>query len=329
MRTMRAFDLAVRFVARAALLSLAIAVGASDAQAKRPIRPADVWRSLDAPREEARAHGVVQLRTPRAGRARVIGATFRMGSTELEGQGAVNMCEREVLRTFCGEAVLQNGFRAEGHAHAVTLSDFDLDRTEVTVAAYARCVSAGVCAAPAFPPGDFRYDRPTLPVSHVSWQDAVGYCAWADGRLPTEAEWELAARGPEGRQFPWGNAYNAHLCNHGALAQDETDASDGFVSLAPVGSFPDGATRAGIYDLAGNVAEWVWDLFDTDDQNFGYPETAPGQPLVNPKGPTTGPGHVFRGGSFAEGAAWVRGAARGKMSASRAPTVGFRCAYDP
>lgn len=310
-----------------ALLLGAFAPG--DAHARRPARPAEIWRGLDPARETAVARGVVQLRTALAGRVRVAGATFRMGSSQVEMQSAITLCEREVLKTFCSEPVLQNGIRAEGFAHQVQVDAFDLDRTEVTVGAYRRCVSAGVCASPAFPPGDFRYDRPTLPVTHVSWQDAVTFCGWVSGRLPTEAEWELAARGVEGRVFPWGNAYNAHLCNHGALAQDETDGSDGFVNLAPVGSFPDGATQLGIVDLAGNAAEWVFDLFDTDDQNFGYPETPPGKPLLNPQGPQTGVGHVIRGGSFAEGAAWVRGAARGKMAASRAPTVGFRCAYAP
>ncbi len=316
-------------VAMPLVVLFTVALCGGDAEARRPVRPAEIWRGLAPAREIATARGVVQVRTALEGRARVVGGTFRMGSTELEMQGAIGLCEREVLKTFCSEPLLQNSIRAEGHAHQVRVDAFDLDRTEVTVGAYARCVSAGVCASPAFPPGDFRYDRPTLPVTHVSWQDAVTYCGWLGGRLPTEAEWELAARGTEGRLFPWGNAYNPHLCNHGSLAQDETDGSDGFVNLAPVGAFPDGATRLGILDLAGNAAEWVFDLFDTDDQNFGYPQTPAGQPLVNPQGPQTGTGHVIRGGSFAEGAAWVRGAVRGKMSASRAPTVGFRCAYAP
>ena len=316
-----------------ALIALPLVPWAGDAAARRPTRVRvgleNTWRGLDAAREEAPARGVVQLRTPLAGRVRIVGATFRMGSTELEMRAAVSLCEREVLRNFCDEPGLQNGFRAEGHAHQVQVSTFELDRTEVTVSAYARCAATGACPAPAFPPGDFRYDRPNLPVTHVRWDDAVTYCTWAGGRLPTEAEWELAARGTEGRQYPWGNFYNAHLSNHGALAQDETDGSDGFIGLAPVGSFPDGATRQGVLDMAGNVGEWVHDLYDTDDQNFGYPDTPPSQPLVNPTGPTSGLGHVVRGGSFGEGAAWVRGAARGKMGASRSPTVGFRCAYAP
>ena len=171
-----------------------------------------------------------------------------------------------------------------------------------------------------------------FPVTHVSWDDAAKYCAWSGGRLPTEAEWELAARGVEGREFPWGMNYNPHLCNHGSLAADETDATDGFVGLAPVGSFPDGATRNGVLDLAGNVAEWVADLLEPDrntGQGYPVPLDARGRPAraVNPKGASSG-SRVVRGGSYATGAMWLRGASRVGWSLTRAPSVGFRCAAD-
>ena len=105
--------------------------------------------------------------------------------------------------------------------------------------------------------------------------------------------------------------------------QDETDASDGFVGLAPVGSFPDGRTPLGILDLAGNAAEWVADLYDLDANNLGYSP----QPQTNPKGASSGIAHVVRGGSYADGAAWMRGAARSTVLL-RSPQVGFRCAYE-
>lgn len=251
-----------------------------------------------------------------------------MGSTAVEMNKAKELCERETLASMCEQ--LASGFRMEGHAHEVTVSDFAIDRTEVTVETYGRCVSAGACAAPGFAPFDMRFDRPELPVTHVSWEDATRYCAWQHGRLPTEAEWEYAARGTARRTFPWGNVYGSRLANHGSLAFDNTDASDGYSGLAPVGSYPSGATPGGILDLAGNAAEWVADWFDVDDSGHGYAQG----PGVNPKGPTGGLLHVFRGGSYQDGGYALRSAARAlvlgghPMIAQRSPGIGFRCAYD-
>jgi formylglycine-generating enzyme required for sulfatase activity len=280
---------------------------------------------LAAPTTHAQARGVIVLRPPVEGRVRVLGSTFRMGSTTLDLRRALALCQREVRSNLCDEDFVTRPLRAELVQHDVTVFTFDLDRTEVTVRAYRRCVEAGACAPPGIQPGDPRFDRPELPVTFVRWEDSVAFCTWAGGRLPTEAEWEYAARGIEGREFPWGDFYNAHLSNHGSFAQDETDATDGFSGLAPVGSFPDGATPLGLLDMAGNASEWVSDLWDVDDNGFGYPPAS----AVNPKGPANGVGHVLRGGSFADGAAWVRAAARGRMLDLRSPTTGFRCAYDP
>lgn len=305
------------------MMCIAIVAIAGDASARKPPKAEAWWAGLDRARDVGEARGVTSLRAPAEGRVRVPGGRFLMGSTPAEMVDAVRMCEREMYKSLCER--LSPAFRAEGMAHQVTLSAFFIDRTEVTVAAYRRCVGAGACAAPSFVPTDARFDRPELPITHVRWEDATAYCRWAGGRLPTEAEWELAARGTTSRTFPWGNVYNPRLCNHGSLAHDDSDARDGFAGLAPVGSFPDGATPLGLLDMAGNVAEWVEDVFSLDDQGFGYESIA----QVNPRGKATGAFHVVRGGSYEDAAPWVRAAARGLMTTLvRSSTVGFRCAAD-
>jgi formylglycine-generating enzyme len=256
--------------------------------------------------------GILILKPERSARVRFSEAGFTMGSSVSDMITAVTMCKREVYGSLCDQVAAR--FRAEGLSHRVSLATFELDRNEVSVAHYRLCVLAGSCAAPSFSTGDPRFDVPTFPVTHVRWSDANDYCAFLRGRLPTEAEWEFAARGKAGRQFPWGNAYNPRLANHGSFASDETDAIDGFRGLAPTGSFPDAGTPEGVLDLAGNVSEWVSDYYHEDERGFGYDAA----PAVNPKGSETGTFHVTRGGSYRDGAPWLRGAAR---------QVGFRCAY--
>jgi sulfatase modifying factor 1 len=294
--------------------------------ARRPPRIESVWLGLGPARPSAPAAGVVALRPGVERRVRIVGGHFMMGSTPSEMVRAMKLCEREPFGLHCAEAQddVSPWIRSEGHAHEVTLDDFDLDRTEVPVRRYARCVTAGACSPPSYPSGDVRYDSPELPVTHVRWEDAVAYCTWIGGRLPTEAEWEMAARGRVARAFPWGDLYNPHLLNHGAWADDPTDATDGFVGLAPIGSFPDGATATGLLDMAGNASEWVSDWFDLDEEGYGYGRVA----QVNPKGPAFGAhGHVIRGGSYQRAAHWQRTAAR-RPWAFAARDVGFRCAYD-
>ena len=293
---------------------------------------------LRAASEGQAQDGVVALRPPPRGNVLLAG-TFAMGSTALELARAMSLCQREPL----GDAVLDirgdrirtcdvKEFEDEMPIHQVTLSPYYLDRTEVRVVDYDQCVAAGACAPPAFTRGDGHFDRPEFPVTHVAFEEAEAYCAWRRARLPTEAEWEFASRGASGRTFPWGNLYNPHLANHGSLANDESDGTDGFIGLAPVGSFPEGSTPTGIYDLAGNVTEWVADRLSAVFAKGGFdptPERYPTTPQVNPTS-RGGPYRVVRGGSYLEASYTLRGASRRAILSNpvRAAWIGFRCAED-
>jgi len=267
---------------------------------------------------------IVALRGAGPSQVLIRAGTFVMGSSSEEIDFAIVLCKKD----WHGADFCEKQFVNELEAHEVRLSAYYIDRTEVTVSAYRRCVELGRCSPPPFASGGQRLDRPDYPVTLVTWNDADEYCRFADGRLPTEAEWERAARGPAGRRFPWGNTYNRGLCNHGAAMLDETDDSDGFAELAPVGSFPAGRTPDGIDDLAGNVEEWVADAID-DFLGAHYPATSE----VNPKGANAGAFRVVRGGgyrsdSFQIGAAWLRSAARIFRPASERRTFrGFRCVH--
>jgi len=319
MRRMGQRDAPARVCTWAARLALVLAAAGLSSHASAGLR----WpTALPEPgAERAQVRDVVVLTVPRPARVRVPGGLFNMGSTPLEMQLATNACEAELLRDACPSRAFL--VRSEGHIHEVELSPYDLDRTEVTVEAYDRCVSARQCSAPSFSRADTRFARPRLPVTHVGHEDAVAYCRFAGGRLPTEAEFELAAKGVEGRRYPWGRLWNPHLANHGSLAPDPTNARDGYAGLAEVGAFPDGATPQGVLDLAGNAAEWVADSFFVDGDGFGYS----GAKAIDPKGAPTGVGHVVRGGSFLTPAYMLRGAAR-TGSTTSAADIGFRCAYD-
>ena len=204
-------------------------------------------------------------------------------------------------------------------SNTVHLDPFWIDKTEVTNAMYASCVQAGACSAPRSDHSHTRdnyYGNPEFdhyPVIYVSWVDAQNYCSWSGGRLPTEAEWEKAARGTDGRTFPWGEAdpsSTGDLLNY--RAQDTTE----------VGIYRDGVSPYGALDMAGNVSEWVADWLSLDYYNSPSP--------ANPLGPDSGEYRVWRGGSWATTLTeLVRTSSRtGNFPTDSSGGIGFRCARD-
>ena len=275
------------------------------------------WPFGTGPSESALSAGLVLLRARGSQMIRVPASEFSMGSTSAEIIDSTVLCEHEPLAATCDE----RSFADELLQHRVKLSAFFLDRREVSVAEYAACVRIGRCKAPPYERGARRFERASFPVTLVTWDDASTFCATRGARLPTEAEFERAARGPNARRFPWGELANDRLANHGRLGLDATDDADGFAELAPVGSFNAGRTPDGFLDLAGNAAEWVQDRYATQ-----YPDG----PATDPEGPdaaTATSARVVRGGSYESPMAWLRGAARSAaLPSDRRPSLGFRCA---
>ncbi|MEJ2758210.1 MAG: formylglycine-generating enzyme family protein [Anaerolineales bacterium] len=228
------------------------------------------------------------------------GTSFKMG---IDASVGLKICQT------LGEVCDLSDFANESPAHKVEVDSYSIYQFEVTNAQYKLCVEAGVCNFPAFTEfyNDDRFAQ--HPVVFVNWFAANDYCTWAGGRLPTEAEWELAARGTDGRLFPWGDDMACGYGNYAGCTQGLT---------AEIGSFPAGGSPFGVFDMAGNVTEWVEDWYS----DVAYQQSA----TKNPTGPTEGEMRVAKGGSWKNPIWGVRSTNRvANFPGVYSSGTGFRC----
>jgi formylglycine-generating enzyme required for sulfatase activity len=307
---------------------------------------------------------VQEIRDERDGAAMMIvpATEFLMGTADIHSDlpanrlvpGRVKPAEVKYARAWQGWALPD-----ERPQRPVRLKAFAIDRHEVTNAQYRKFLADvqvhgdAAWAHPAQPKGkdhtprywkDYNpllrqasyaelahfnpmtFTRDDAPVVGVDWFDAYAYARWAGKRLPTEAEWELAARGPDGRRWPWGNDWVWGACNivgekGGADVRTPGREKDGWIYPAPVGSFPAGRSPYGCDDMSGNAAEWVADWYAADAYLTGRSD--------NPAGPATGSERVVRGGSSQNYPSYTRCAVRAHREPEfRTFTLGFRCAKD-
>lgn len=263
--------------------------------------------------------------------------SFWMGVTDAEMKWHVSSCNRYAR---CSEV----DYKDMLPRHSVSLDAYYIDIYEVTNADYRRCVEAGKCGKPdaekiaRYLEPDYADNRANdrSPVVAVSWTDAKNYCQWVGGkRLPSEAEWERAARGNDDYYYPWvkrpegttaqdvfgGKTPRANFCDNGCpmLNWDETRLSDGWVGPAPVGSYSPGPF--GLFDMAGNVSEWTQDVYADD-----FYQNAPAQ---NPVNEASGPWRVTRGGGWNNGIYHISAVyRRGKDPQDAEAFIGFRCVKD-
>lgn len=306
-----------------------------------------------------RSGRAVRVEAPRRVEVFVASGSFDMGVDEEDATSALAQCQLAYfppnqvphvqgpggqVTDFCNEYYAE---LTHMQPRSVYLDAYAIDRDEVSVEDYRRCVAAGGCSLDALIAGDERYIRDDGPMVNVTWDDAQTYCRWRGARLPTEAEWERAARGDDpAADWPWGELEAPRDFNHGrprvvAMREIERqvspvplrffgdpDDSDGFELLASPGSFPWGQGPFGTRDQAGNVAEWTADAHFADVRNKGYDNLPRMNPLRDGGALQT---RVVRGGSWRQPAFVAKSNLRDPFNpyydaTQRYTHVGFRCA---
>lgn len=235
---------------------------------------------------------------------------FIMGSSEEEALAAYNICFKEE-----GNYCLKEGYLTEYPKANIFVNAFSIDKKEVSNEDYGKFIKANNYKKP-FDWNNSNLNSPTQPVVGVSWDDASAYCKWLGKRLPTEAEWEKAARGKDGFMWPWGNNWNSANLNHGKGGIPGYDNSDGYEYTSPVGLFLADVSPYGVLNMGGNVQEWVVDDFNAYKGNdkFIYKDFGRSYKII-------------KGGAFTYSEADTRSASRFyELSTYQEEDVGFRCA---
>jgi len=305
--------------------------------AKQRGRKAKVWRLLDegkqviteptaSPKQLTQAADTLEI-AHKLGLDDEQGAVYQQLHEKIQQRHKVSHVnpplarqdDRSMVLVPAGEFTMgsSSGDADERPVRRVYLDAFFFDKDQLTVGQYAKFLEATSHDAPPEWNIMSRAQHRKRPVVNVDWADAAAYCKWAGKRQPTEAEWEKAARGTDGRTYPWGDEYPTKF--HGNMTKE---LWNNHLGLTPVGMFEDGKSPYGINDLAGNVWEWVSDWYAPN-----YYSTAP---LRNPTGPPTGEYKVVRGGSWGSGPEGLRSAERETHVPSfQGFGTGFRCAKTP